>query len=99
MRPFLLRIAEFQSHRFDGQQKVGKNDRGVDIQRFHRLQRDRGGQIRPLADFEQRVARANVPVRFHVSPRLPHEPDRPDIGRPTPAGIEKTTSHWSHTHR
>ena len=97
-RTFLQRIAEFQSHRFHRQQKVGENDRRVNIQRFHRLQGDRGGQIGTLADFKQRVAGANIPVRFHVSASLPHEPNRPNIGRPAPASVEKTTSHWSHTH-
>ena len=42
--------------------------------------------------------RANLPVRLHVPARLAHKPDRPDVGGTTPAGIEKTTRHWSHAH-
>jgi hypothetical protein len=63
MRAFALAIAQLQAHRFDGQQQIGENDGRVHVQRFHRLQRDGGGQIGPLADLEQRFG-ADVAVRF-----------------------------------
>ena len=98
MRTFLLRIAELQAHRLDGQQQIGENDGRVHIEGFDRLQGNGGGQIRALADLKHRVFRANIPVGLHIAAGLPHKPDRPDVGGPSPAGIEETTRHGSHAH-
>jgi len=69
-----------------------------DVEGFDWLQGDSGCKIGSFADFEQRVARANVPVRFHIPACLPHKPHRPDICRPPPAGVKESTGHWSHAH-
>ena len=41
---------------------------------------------------------ADLAVLLQVPARLPHEPHRPHIGGPAPAGIQKTAGHWSHAH-
>ena len=45
------------------------------------------------------MLRPDVPVLLHVPAGLPHEPHRPNVGRPAAAGIEKAAVHWSHAHQ
>ena len=97
-RAFAGGEAQLQAHRLDRQQQIGENDGGVDVQNLHGLQRDLRRQIGPFADFQNPVLGADIAVLLHVAPGLAHEPDRPDIGRPAPAGIEKAAVHWSHAH-
>ena len=98
MRPFAGDEAQLQAHRLDRQQQVGEDDGGIDVEDLDRLQRDRRGQIRPLAHLEDAVLGADLAVLLQVPAGLPHEPHRPHIGRPAAAGIEKSAVHWSHAH-
>src|SRR5262249_49137714 len=58
----------------------------------------RGRQIRPLANFEDSVLRADFAVLPQISSRLSHEPHGPHVRGPAPAGIQKAAGHWSHAH-
>ncbi len=60
----------------DDEKNVGKEDRGVDSQLLHGLERDLGGELRVLAELQEAMASAEGPISRHVSPGLPHEPDR-----------------------
>src|SRR5579863_9210201 len=40
----------------------------------------------------------DLAVLAQVTARLPHEPHRPHIRRPAPAGIQKAAGYWSHAH-
>ena len=42
--------------------------------------------------------RADVAVLFQIPAGLAHKPDRAHVGRPAPAGVQKTAGHWSHAH-
>ena len=86
-------VAQFQSHRLNRQQQVGKNDGRVDVQNLDRLQRDRSRQVGPLADLENAVLRADFAVLAQIAACLPHEPYRPHVRRAAPAGIQKTAVH------
>ena len=44
-RPFALDEIEVQPHRREGQQQVGEENRGVDVDRVDRLQRDRDSEL------------------------------------------------------
>ncbi len=86
-RTFALLVAQLQAHRLHRQQQVREDDGRIHVQDFHRLQRDRRRQVGPLADFEDPVLLADLAVLLHVAAGLPHEPHRPHIGGPPPAGI------------
>src|SRR5437899_1577475 len=98
MRPFFLGIRELQAHGFHREKQVGKDDGGVDIKCFNRLQSDGGCKIRAFAHFEHGMFRANVPIRLHIPPGLAHEPHGTYIGRTAPTGIEESAGYWSHAH-
>ena len=97
-RPFAGGEAQLEAHRFDGQQQVGEDDGGIHVQNLDRLQRDGSGQVRALADFEDAVAGADLPVLAQIAARLAHEPYRANVGRSAPARIQKAACHWSHAH-
>ena len=51
-RPFAGLEFEVQPHALEGKQQIGEDDRRIDIQFFRSGDRDLGGQLRLLADFE-----------------------------------------------
>ena len=83
---------ERDAHRLERQQQIGEQDRGVDVDAAHRLQRDLGRELGRAADLEQRVALAQRAVLGHVAAGLPHEPDRRGVDRLAPAGFEESAS-------
>ena len=99
VRAFAGQELQLQAHGLDRQQQVGENDGRVDIQKFHRLQGDLSSQVGPFADLQDTGLGADIPVLLHVASGLPHEPDRPNIGGPAAAGIQKTTVRRGHSHR
>ena len=48
-----------QAHHFERQQQIGKNNGGIDAEKFGGRDGDFGGDRRLLADFKQRVLLAN----------------------------------------
>ena len=86
-RTFALLVAQLEAHRLHRKQQVREDDGRIHIQRFHRLQRDGRRQVGPLAHFEDPVLLADLAVLLHVAAGLPHEPHRPHIGGPAPAGV------------
>ena len=97
-RSFAGGKAQLQTHGFDGQQQVGENDGGIYVQNFDRLQRDSGGQIGALADFQDAVPGADFPVLTQIAARLAHEPYGTNVGGSTLARIQKAAGHGSHAH-
>ena len=55
-RAFAFDEIELEAHRREGEQQVGEEDRGVDVDDVDRLQRDVDGELRLAAELEQRVA-------------------------------------------
>jgi hypothetical protein len=66
---------ERQSHDFEGKEKIGEDDGGVDAKKLGRGDGDFGSELGLLADFEQRMLLANGAVLGHVASCLAHEPD------------------------
>ena len=50
---------------------------------------DLGRQRGVLAEFQERDLRPDLAVLGHVPARLPHQPDRRDVGRLAAAGLEE----------
>src|SRR5262249_29197615 len=96
--PLTRRIAQLQPHGLDREEQFGEDDGGIHIENLYRLQSDRRSEVGTLADLKNAVARANLAVLAEISSGLPHEPHGTRIGRPPPAGIQKTAGHWSHAH-
>jgi hypothetical protein len=57
-RPFAFDEVEIEPHRRERQQQIGKQDRRVDFDQVHRLQRHRTRQFGLGANLQQRIARA-----------------------------------------
>ena len=91
-RAFALDEVEADAHRLERQQQIGKQDRGVDVDPPHRLQRDFGGEIGRSAEIEQRIALAQRAVLAHVPAGLAHEPDRRRVDRLPAAGAEESAN-------
>ena len=90
-RPFALGEFEVEAQRLEDQQDVGEEDRGVDAQPLGGGDGDLGGQVGVLAELEERDLRPDLAVFGHVPARLPHQPDRRDVGRLAAAGLEEGT--------
>ena len=90
LRAFALHEVEGESHRFERQQQIGKQNRGIHLDAPHRLQRHFGGELRRAADLEQRVLLADGAVLRHVAAGLAHEPDRRHIDGLPPARFEES---------
>ena len=90
---FPLDEVDRQAHRPEGQQQIGKENGGVDVDEIDRLQRDGDGELGMTADFQEGMAFPQRPVVGHVAPRLAHEPDRRRIDGLAPAGAKETVVH------
>ena len=86
-RPFARDEAQFQSHRLHGKQQIGEDDGGIHVQDFHRLQGYLSRQIGALADFQEPMMLPDLPVLLQIASGLPHEPHRPNVGRPPAACV------------
>src|SRR2546425_3589749 len=62
------------AHGLDDQQNIGKENRGVHAEPFHRSDRHLGGQIRTFTESEERHLLAERTVLRHVTPGLAHQP-------------------------
>ena len=84
---------EFEPHRREGQQQIGEQDRGVDVDGIDRLQRDGDSQLRLRDDLEQGVTLPQRSVLGHVAAGLAHEPHRRAVDRLAAAGAQKAIVH------
>ena len=91
-RPFALDEVERDAHRLERQQQIGEQDRRVDLDAAHRLQRDFGREIGRSAELEQRIALAQRAVLAHVAAGLAHEPDGRRVDRLPAAGLEESAT-------
>src|SRR5205807_418140 len=64
--------------------------RGIDAEPLDRLERDGRGELGAMAQVEDRVTPAELAVLRHVSPSLPHEPHRSDVGTLPTARFKKS---------
>ena len=71
-------VAEFdgRAHGFGDDENIGEDDDGVHAEAAMRLQRDFGGEIGRLGDFEEAVLLADGAVFGQVASRLAHHPHR-----------------------
>jgi hypothetical protein len=81
---------EADAHRFERQQEIRKQDRGIEVDLADGLERDFGGQVWSPTEFQQRVALAQGPILAHVAPRLAHEPDWSRIDGLETAGAKES---------
>src|SRR5439155_8390171 len=91
------RKLELDPHRLERKQDVGEDDRGVDPERAHRLQRHFGRQLGSLEHFEQTVALPDLSILLQVAPGLTHEPDRRAVDALEPARSEESGGRHSGT--
>ena len=87
---FAVDEIEPDAHRLERQQQIGEQDRRIDFDAAHRLERDLGGEVRRAAQLQQRVPLAQRAVLAHVPAGLPHEPDRRGVDRLAAAGAEES---------
>ncbi len=80
---------EGQTHDFQGKQKVGKDDGGVDAQSLGSRDGDFGGDRGLLADFDKGVVLADFAVLGHIAARLAHKPDWGRVGGKTFTGTDE----------
>ena len=92
-RPFAAHEVERNAHRLERQEQIGKQNRRVDVDAAHGLQRDDRRELGRAADVEQRVPAADLAVLRHIAAGLPHEPHRRAIHRLAPAGFQKAVVH------
>ena len=92
-RAFALDEIEVEPHRRERQQQIGKEDRGVDLDHVHRLQRDGDGELGMAADLEQGIALAQRAILRHVAAGLAHEPDRRGVDGLASAGSKEAIVH------
>ena len=97
-RPLALDEIEVEAQRREGQQQIGEEDRGVDLDDVDRLQRHRDGELGLAADLEQREALAQGAVVRHVAPGLAHEPHGCHVDGLAAAGPEEPVVHASAGH-
>ena len=95
-RPLALGELERRTHRLERQQDVREEDGGVDPE-AHRLQRHLHGELRRLAQLEQRVLLAHLPVLGHVAPGLAHEPYGRALDGLAPARAQEAVVHADET--
>ena len=91
-RPLAGLELEVQAHRLQRQQQVGEDDGRVDAQLFRGGDGDLGGDLRLLADFDQRVVLADVAVLLHIAAGLAQKPDRRAVDGLAQAGAEKAAA-------
>jgi len=75
-RASLFGEPEINPHALEGKQDVRKDDGRVHADLINWHQRNPGGQVGGLAQFEKRVFLSQGPVVFHVAPGLAHHPNR-----------------------
>ena len=83
---------EIQAHALERQKKVGKDDGRVDVQLLGGGDRDLGGELGVLADFEQRMMPPDGLIFRHVPARLAQEPDGGAVDRLPQASAHKTAA-------
>ena len=81
LRSFALKKIEGDAHRFERQEQIGKENRGVHVDAAHRLQRDRSREVRCTTNIEQGIPLAELAVLAHVAAGLPHEPNGSGVYR------------------
>ena len=91
-RPLAAHEIERDAERRERQQQVGEQNRGVDVDAPHRLQRHFRRQFRRPTEIEQRIALAQRPVLAHVAARLAHEPDWSRVDRLPSAGCQESAA-------
>ncbi len=79
---------EADAHALEGQEDVGEDDGGVELEAGHRLESDLGGDLGPPAQLDEAQPLTDRPVLGQVAAGLPHKPDRGGIDRLAEAGIE-----------
>ena len=92
-RSLALDEVELEAHRREGQQQVGKEDRGVEVDDVERLERDDDGELRLAAELEQGVLLPERAVLRKVAAGLTHEPDGRGVHRlraGTPGETDRT---------
>mgnify|MGYP003344190213 CR=1 FL=1 len=81
VRPLPFDEVERDAHRLQRQQEVRKQDRGIDLKRVDRLQRDLDSLLRRVAEFEERSGRRPDRAIFRqIASGLAHQPDRCVLG-------------------
>ena len=83
---------EVESHALEGQEQIGEDDGRVYVKFFRCGDRDFGGELRLLADFQQGVVAANRLIFRHVAASLAQEPYRRAIDGLTQAGADETAA-------
>ena len=83
---------EIETHRFERQQKIRKNNGGIDAQFLCRSDRHLGGQLRPFTNLNQRMRSANGLVFRHIATCLPQKPYRGSVDRLPQTGADKTAA-------
>ena len=91
-RTFAGQKFEVQAHGFQGQQEVGKDDRGIDVELLGGGDGDFSGEVRVFADLEQRVVAADCLVFRHIAAGLAEKPDRGAVHGLAQAGANKTAA-------
>ena len=76
-RPLALDEGKLAAERMRHQQDVGEEDRGIEPEATHRLQRHLGRELGGIAEVEEAPGpRPDRPVLGQVAAGLPHQPDR-----------------------
>jgi hypothetical protein len=91
-RPFTRHEVEGNPHWLERDQQIRKENRGVHVDPFDRLERDFGGEIGCSTNIEDAVPFAKAAVLGHVPAGLPHEPDRRRVNGFPPAGFEESAA-------
>ena len=88
-RAFASEEFKGQPHAFEGQQQVGEDDGGIDVELLGGGNGDFGGELGLLADFEQGVVLAYGLILGHIAACLAQEPDRRTVDRAAQAGANE----------
>ena len=78
-----------QPQRFEGEENVGEQNRRIHAEALHGLEGHLGSELGGVTQIEDGVLLAQPAVLRHIAPRLPHEPDRCDVGVFPAAGLKK----------
>ena len=89
VRPVAPGELEADAEGLEHEQDVGEEDRGIDAEPVHRLERHLGGGLGILAELEEAAAGPDGAVLGHVAPGLAHEPHGGERGRGAPASLEE----------
>jgi hypothetical protein len=79
-RAFTRFKPQAESQRLEWQEDIGEHNGGIHAEALDRLKRYLGGELGIATEVEERVAFTERAVFGHVASRLPHEPDRSDVG-------------------